>query len=976
MASLTITAVKHNGGAQENTQPGSSQIYMNENVASGTIVGKVTGFAGNPANMNLVVEPANLYANRYELWNGSFVDDDGVTQTGWFIRVKNGGPTLMDYEDENFGYLPDFPEAGGARHNQITFKFYTGAVSSSNLTDQLVFDTILKDIENEGPANAAPHTIRLDNDVTDTVAESLGVGQVVGTLTATDDATPAASITYAFDPNFNGAGHFEIDNATKQIKVKTALNYEDTVTTTQGAGLEQDAIGKFYRLKVIATDNGNPALSSTAQEIKVYVTDVNEAPNAPSYTGTPSVAENANAATVGTIVTVGGSTDPEGLAVTYHLSGTTGANPGNRFVVGTDGKITLAANVTLDYEAADLQTDATGKYYTVKVVAKDPAGNTSTDKDVKIYVTDVNDAPSLSIADASVQEGDDGVTLITFTVTRSGDPSGTADVDWNFGHITTNDSDLVFDPTHPANGTIHFADGEVTQQIVLQVAGDADFELSETFQVMLSNPSTGVTITRATATGTITNDDTNPGNAQPTIMANGPTEFVATNQGPVDAFDNLIIDDQENEQLTLTIEFNSADGELVAVAGSAINIPSPGTGPVKRYEWTNLTEQQVNAILHDLQFDPTDRAAGGAPVTTQFTISVKDVSHPTTPVVNTAVKVTSTPPAPVPNNAPANLQLSNASVLEYDPVGKEVGTFSATDANNDALTYTLLDNAGGRFAISGNKLVLAGPGVNYEDAKSHQIKVQVSDGKGGVIDQVFTINVGDQLTLNKRGTKKADKLNGSALDDILKGGTGNAKDTIKGLAGDDQLFGEGGDDKLFGGDGIDSLFGGKGNDTLKGEAGKDLLKGEVGNDKLYGGLGNDVLYGGKGNDLLKGDADDDVLYGEEGNDKLTGGAGNDTFVFNKKASKANFDTITDFKSGQDKLFLDNAVFKKLGTTGTFDAPAKLDVSMFRTNKAKDKNDYLVYKGGVLYYDANGSAKGGEVEIAKLKGLKVTDIWVI
>ncbi|MGO4527421.1 cadherin repeat domain-containing protein, partial [Microvirga sp. 2MCAF35] len=166
------------------------------------------------------------------------------------------------------------------------------------------------------------------------------------------------------------------------------------VTTTPGAGLEQDAIGKFYRLKVIATDNATPALSSAEQEIKVYVTDFNEAPGTPSYTGTPSVVENASSTTVGTIVTVGGSTDPEGLAVTYHLSSTAGANPGNRFVVGTDGKISLATGVTLDYEATDLQTDATGKYYTVQVVAKDPALNTSAVKDVKIYVTDVNETPA------------------------------------------------------------------------------------------------------------------------------------------------------------------------------------------------------------------------------------------------------------------------------------------------------------------------------------------------------------------------------------------------------------------------------------------------------------------------------------------------------------------------------------------------------------------------------------------------------
>ncbi len=164
---------------------------------------------------------------------------------------------------------------------------------------------------------------------------------------------------------------------------------------------------------------------------------------------------------------------------------------------------------------------------------------------------------------------------------------------------------------------------------------------------------------------------------------------------------------------------------------------------------------------------------------------------------------------------------------------------------------------------------------------------------------------------------------------------------------------------------------------IKGLAGDDKLYGEGGDDKLYGGDGIDTLYGGKGNDILKGDAGNDVLFGEAGNDKLYGGTGSDAFVFNKKANKkTDFDRIYDFKSGEDKIFLENSVFKKLGKLGTFDAPAQLNLSMFGTNKAKDKNDHLVYKSGVLYYDADGSGKGAAVEIVKLKGLKVSDIFVI
>ena len=68
----------------------------------------------------------------------------------------------------------------------------------------------------------------------------------------------------------------------------------------------------------------------------------------------------------------------------------------------------------------------------------------------------------------------------------------------------------------------------------------------------------------------------------------------------------------------------------------------------------------------------------------------------------------------------------------------------------------------------------------------------------------------------------------------------------------------------------------------------------------------------------------------------------------------NLDTISDFSVKDDTLQLDNAVFKKLGKAG------KLNKAYFTIgDKAKDKNDYIVYdkKTGILSYDADGSGCG-------------------
>jgi Ca2+-binding RTX toxin-like protein len=98
--------------------------------------------------------------------------------------------------------------------------------------------------------------------------------------------------------------------------------------------------------------------------------------------------------------------------------------------------------------------------------------------------------------------------------------------------------------------------------------------------------------------------------------------------------------------------------------------------------------------------------------------------------------------------------------------------------------------------------------------------------------------------------------------------------------------------------------------------------------------------------------------------------------------KSVVDRIADFNVKDDAIWLDNAVFTKLGKKGTFDAPAKLSKSFFTIGtKAKDKNDYVVYdsKAGKLYYDADGSGKGKAVEVATLsKNLKMTyqDLFVV
>ena len=186
-------------------------------------------------------------------------------------------------------------------------------------------------------------------------------------------------------------------------------------------------------------------------------------------------------------------------------------------------------------------------------------------------IMDDDDAPSVSIADASALEASGAVTFAVTLDAPSGLPIG---VDWATGDMETPD-DMYGMATADvdymsANGTSEFAPGDTEMMVTVTIMDDALDEHDEVFGVTLSNP-TYVMVGDGEATGTIEDDD------------EAPTMSIADASGPESA-GSLVFDVTLSAPSGLPIMADYATADGTAVAGEdyaatmgTLNIEPGGT---------------------------------------------------------------------------------------------------------------------------------------------------------------------------------------------------------------------------------------------------------------------------------------------------------------------------------------------------------------------------------------------------------------
>jgi Ca2+-binding RTX toxin-like protein len=303
---------------------------------------------------------------------------------------------------------------------------------------------------------------------------------------------------------------------------------------------------------------------------------------------------------------------------------------------------------------------------------------------------------------------------------------------------------------------------------------------------------------------------------------------------------------------------------------------------------------------------------------------------------------------------------------------------SAEASSADGVAYELGNADWNKSLYAGQQTTIgftAHTGVNgVVDAAHILAGLSITDSLSSV--SVANASVTNSLGNTMRGYAGADILVGTLADDVfyvdnsadkvVETSTASTQDQV--LTSVSHTLESNVENMAATGTAAINLTGNGLSNAIVGNGNKNIISSGSGNDTLSAGVGNDTLSGGTGNDWLAGGA---------GNDRLTGGTGKDSFVFNTKLNNvSNLDTLIDFSVKDDTIQLENAIFTKLGKTGT------LAKGYFAIGSvAKDGNDYILYDKhtGYLRYDADGSGKGASILFAKMAaglGLTYADFHII
>ncbi len=504
-----------------------------------------------------------------------------------------------------------------------------------------------------------------------------------GPVTATDSNND--TLTYSL----GGAdtASFEIDSETGQLKTLTDLDFETKFTYSVAITASDGRLTDTITVTINVSD-----IDEDAPVDNVVDTRDDETPNnAPIFTDgesvSLSVAENTGSGVdIGTAVS---ATDADKDTLTYSLDGT---DADSFSINSTNGQVRTKA--ALDYE--------TKSSYSVTITVSD--GNDGSDMiAVTITVADVEERLTNSAPEFTDGES---VSLSVAENTGSGVNIGDA--------ISATDADAdtltySLDGTDADSFSINSTNGQVRTNASL------DYETKSSYSVSITvsdgyNGSDTITVTI-----TVTDVEERLANNAPVFTdGSSTTRSVAENTG-------------SGVNIGTAVSATDADADTLTYSLGGTDSSSFSINSTNGQLRTNASLDYETKSSYSVSITVSDGYNGSDTIT--VTVDVTDVDE--TPA----------------NNAPVFTETSPAtrSIAENTTSDVNIGSaVSATDADNDTLTYGLTGTDASVFSIdNSNGQLQTSNSLDYETKSSYSVTVTVSDVNGGSDTITVTINITD-----------------------------------------------------------------------------------------------------------------------------------------------------------------------------------------------------------------------------------------
>jgi uncharacterized delta-60 repeat protein/CSLREA domain-containing protein len=534
-----------------------------------------------------------------------------------------------------------------------------------------------------------------------TVTLSAASGQTVTVDFATADGSALQPGDYTSN---SGTLTFAPGEITKTITVAVKGDTLDEVNETYFINLTNAAnatISDAQGLGTITDDDGTPTLSIN----DITVTEGNS--------GT------VNAVFTVTLSAASGQT----VTVDFATADGTALQPGD--YTSNSGTLTFAPGETTKTVTVAVKGDVLDEVNETYFINLTNATNATISDALGLgTVTDDDAAPTLSINDITVTEGDSGTVNAVFTVTLSAASGQTVTVDF-----ATADGTALQPGDYTSNsGTLTFAPGEITKTVTVAVKGDVLDEVNETYFINLTNAA-NATISDALGLGTVTDDD-----AAPTLSINDIT-VTEGNAGTVDTVFTVTLSAASGQ--TVTVDFATADGTAL----------QPGDYTSNSGTLTFAPGETTKTITVAVKGDVLDEA------NETYFINLSNAANATISDALGLGTVTDDDTANQPPTAvtltPTSVSLAeNASTLS----ATVLSTISVTDDGQGANVLSLSGADASSFEIVGNSLRLkAGVVLNFELKPLYSVTVDVDDASaGGAPDAsaTFTLNLTNVTELN------------------------------------------------------------------------------------------------------------------------------------------------------------------------------------------------------------------------------------